>query len=248
MPIIVNQHELTDAEVEQEIAQHQDAANPLKSATTAVVLRHLLLDEATRLHIEGADDEMRIDSLLALAVPVLEPDRDACLRHYQQHPQHFTVGELVEVDHILFQVTPGLPLEALRIVAQQTLDEILETPELFGDRARTLSNCPSGAVGGNLGQLGRGDSVAEFERVVFGMSPGLVLPRLLETRFGLHIVRLIRRIEGRLLPFEQVADAIASALQQANRDIAWRQFLQVLVGAAHIEGIELDGLSTPLVQ
>ncbi len=248
MAIVINGYEIEDAEVERELPLHQDAANPLKRAVTTLALRRILLDEAARLGLPAASEEAAIEALLAAEVQVPEPDEASCLRHYQQYPQRFTVGELVEVDHILFQITERVPLEALRELAEHTLQELLAEPARFAELARTLSNCPSGEVGGNLGQLSRGDTVPEFERVVFAMNPGEILPRLLETRFGLHIVRVARRIEGHVLPFERVQAHIGEALQAASRDAAWRQYLQLLVGRAKIEGITLEGADSPLVQ
>lgn len=248
MPVIVNNHELTDEEVERELDHHRDAPNPLQRATTAVVLRHVLLDEAAQLGIAGVDEEAVIAALLEQAVPTAAPERSECERHYAAHPQRFTVGELIEASHILYQVTPNVDLDSLRKRAEKTLAEVLADPAVFAERARTQSNCPSGEVGGSLGQLSRGDTVPEFEKVVFAMAPDSIFPRLLETRFGLHIVKVARRVEGRLLPFEQVEAPIANALSAARREAAWRQYLQVLVGRARIEGITLEGADTPLVQ
>lgn len=248
MPILINDHELTDAEIAAELSKHTDADNPLKRATTAVALRHILLDEAARLGVPTDDEEACIDTLLASQVQIPLADAASCRRYYEQHPQRFTVGELIEVDHILFQVTPRVPLEALRGLAEQALVELLAHPEQFAEQARALSNCPSAEVGGNLGQLGRGDTVPEFERVVFTMNAGEILPRLVETRFGLHIVRVQRRIAGKLQPYEQVAEQIASLLKASCQDAAWRQYMQLLVGKARVEGITLEGADTPLVQ
>ena len=248
MPILINDHELTDAEVEAELPHHQEADNPLKQATTAVAIRHILLDEALRLGLSGVNDEAIIDALLATEVTLPEVDEATCRRYYDQHKARFVVGELVEVDHILFQVTPNVPLDGLRALAEYTLAELMADPQRFAERARELSNCPSSEVGGNLGQIGRGDTVPEFERVVFAMQPGEVLPRLLETRFGLHIVRVNRRVEGRLMPYERVASHVADALRTVNRDTAWRQYVQLLVGRARVKGVMLEGADTPLLQ
>lgn len=248
MAIRVNAHEISDAEIAAELPQHGDSANPLHSATTAVVLRHVLMDEAARLALPCENEETAIEALLASQVCVPEADEASCRRHYEQNLRLFSVGELVEVDHILFQVTPNVPLGPLRAAAEHTLRELIDDPSLFATRARELSNCPSGMLGGNLGQLGRGDSAPEFEKVVFAMTPGQILPRLLETRFGLHIVRLVRRVDGHRLDYTQVRAAIAQALSRAARDAAWRQYLQLLVGRASISGIELQGAGTPLVQ
>ncbi len=248
MTVKVNGIELTDAQMEQELPLHSAAEHPVQSAMTALVLSRVLLDEAARLGISGADDEATIEALLEQETSAPVADEATCRRYYEQHPDRYTVGQLLEVDHILFQVTPRVDLNALRSLAQDTLNQLIAEPALFAEKARALSNCPSGAVGGSLGQLTRGDTVPEFERVVFAMQENQLLPRLLETRYGLHIVRVNRRVEGRLQPYDTVASGIALALAATSRDTAWKQYLKLLVGRAHIEGMDLLGADSLLVQ
>jgi len=240
MPVIVNGVELSDADLERELPLHEQAGNPMREAVTALVLRRVLLDEASRQGLDATDEEGAIGDLLAREAAAPEADEAACRRFYQMHPERFMAGELVEADHILFQVTPGVNLDMLRAHANAVLAELLEDPSRFAEVAREQSNCPSAAVGGSLGQLGRGDTVPEFESAVFALPAGGLLPQLLQTRHGLHIVRVTRRIEGRLLPYEHVAGQIASALTAMSRDIAWRQYVKLLVGRARIQGIDLE--------
>lgn len=247
MPVIVNAYELSDAEMEKELPQHQDAADPMKSAMTALVLRRVLLDKANELGLQG-EDEDKVEALLVREVVVPMPSLEECKRHYETHADRFTVGELVEANHILFQVTPNLNLESLRKHAEVVLQDVLDDPSHFAAMAKANSNCPSGEVGGNLGQLSRGDTVPEFEKVIFAAEENHIVPRLVETRFGLHIVQIGRKLAGNLLPFDQVASKIADAMQRASHDHALRQYLQLMVGQAQISGIELAGADTPLVQ
>ncbi|CUJ97764.1 Peptidyl-prolyl cis-trans isomerase C [Achromobacter xylosoxidans] len=239
MPVTINGVELTDADMEQELPLHADAPNPMRAATTALVLRRVLRDEAARQGLDLASEDDAIGVLLERHAPAPEADEAACRRYYQANPQRFIVGELIEADHILFQVTPGVNLDMLRAHAGAVLADLLADPSGFAEVARRQSNCPSATVGGNLGQLGRGDTVPEFEKAVFALPAGGLLPQVLETRHGLHIVRVTRRIEGRLLPFEQVRESIASALAAASRDTAWRQYARLLVDRADVRGIEL---------
>jgi peptidyl-prolyl cis-trans isomerase C len=232
MPITINGHELSDADVARELPHHQDVANPLQRATTAAILRCLLLEEADRLEIQAEDEETLFDAVLIKAAPVVPPDDNECRRFYESNPQRFTVGELVEAEHILFQVTPTVDLLVLRRRAEATLEDLLAQPERFAEFARNQSNCPSSEIGGNLGQLSRGDTVPEFDKAIFSMSPGAIRPRLLETRFGLHIVRVARRVGGRLLPYEQVADIIHALLAASRQDAAWTRYLKALTAQA----------------
>lgn len=243
MPVIVNGVELNDAELEQELPRHADAANPMRAAITALVLRRVLLDEATRQGVDqglAREDEI-IGALLDRQAPTPEADEAACLRYYHSNPQRFVVGELIEADHILFQVTPGVNLDMLRAHADAVLADLLADPSRFAEVARQQSNCPSAALGGNLGQLGRGDTVPEFEKAVFALPAGGLLPQVLQTRHGLHIVRVTRRVEGRRLPFDEVREQIAAALSALSRDTAWRQYVKLLVERADVRGIDLGG-------
>ena len=70
----------------------------------------------------------------------------------------------------------------------------------------------------------------------------------METRYGVHLIRLTRRIDGRQLPFEAVRERIASYLAEHVNRQATAQYVSLLVGRADIGGIALDGASSPLVQ
>jgi peptidyl-prolyl cis-trans isomerase C len=248
MGIAVNGIEIDDVAIEQELAHHLQAANPLKQSVHELVLRSVLLQQANQLGIAGEDDEARIEALLAQEVQTPQPDEAACTIYYRNNAQQYTNGELVEARHILFQVTAAAPLELLRSTAEAVLEELQLHPERFGELAGRYSNCSSGKVGGSLGQLARGQSVPEFEALVFRLAPGELAGRLLETRFGLHIVQVLRKVEGSVLPFEAVRSEIAAYLERQSSQRALHQYLHLLVGQANIEGVQLEGADSPLVQ
>jgi peptidyl-prolyl cis-trans isomerase C len=248
MGIAVNGVDINDSAIEAEIAHHQQAKNPLREAVHEVVLRRVLLDEAARLGIAGDSDDERIEALFAQEVTVPQADDDACLRYYLSQADRFRSGDLVEARHILFQVTPSAPLDLLRQTAEAILTELQVQPERFAELAAQYSNCPSGAVGGSLGQLARGQCVPEFDELLFRLQPGELSGRLLETRFGLHIVQAQRRVAGEVIPFPTVKAQIADELQRQSWQRALHQYLHILVGRADIEGVELEGAETPLVQ
>lgn len=172
-----------------------------------------------------------IETLLELEVRVPEPTSDECRRWYDHHPRAFVAGELVFARHILFALTPGTPVEALRRRAEETLFELRAHPERFDERARELSNCTSAAIGGALGQLTRGDSVPEFEAEVFGRDETGVLPKVVKTRYGFHIVRVERRVAGKRAPFEMVEAQIAAHLKAASLRRALAQYAEELARA-----------------
>ena len=150
--------------------------------------------------------------------------------------------------HILFQVTPSVRIPEICARAEQTLNELLREPDRFAAVAAEMSNCPSGQHGGNLGQIGRGDTVPEFEKAIFRMGPTGLLRELVKTRHGFHIVAIDRRIPGKRLPFDMVRDQIAERLRVMVEEKALRQYISVLAGKASIQGADLNGTEIPLVQ
>jgi len=195
-------------------------------------IRSRLVERARALGIGADTEEALLDALLDREVQVTAPTEDDCRRYYAEHPDLFRSGDLVEADHILFAVTDGVPLAALRGRAQQVLDEALADPKRFAPLAAEFSNCPSAQVGGSLGQLARGDVVPEFWQAIVQSAGTGVMPALVESRYGLHVVRVSRRVEGRALPFEAVQPQIAARLAQRKLQQALRDYAHALMHEA----------------
>ena len=193
-----------------------------------------------------------IEALLEQNLKVPEPSEEACRRHYAAHEGAFRAGERVRARHILFAVTPGVDVGALRKRVEPVFLGVRchdgQAADLFANAARQWSNCPSGEHGGDLGWLTSADCAPEFARELFGRTEVGVLPRLVHSRFGLHIVEVLEREPGVAQSFESVRGAVAMALRQQAFVTALRQYLSVLAGEATVEGVELDAADTPLVQ
>jgi peptidyl-prolyl cis-trans isomerase C len=193
-----------------------------------------------------------IDDYLARQLAVPEPDEAACRRHHAAHAAQYAVGERIQARHILFAVTPGVDVPALRKRAEQALLDVRTDPQRFADVAQTLSNCPSGAQGGDLGWLTAPDCAPEFARELFAQDEGAahvgVLPRLVHSRFGLHVVEVLRRDAGQMQPYEAVSQAVAQSLRQQAWITALRQTMQVLATRWAVEGVALDAADSPLLQ
>jgi peptidyl-prolyl cis-trans isomerase C len=196
---------------------------------------------------DGAVDQA-IEALLAREVVTPAPTEEECRRYYEAHPREFESGDLVHARHILFQVTSSVSIPELRARAEHTLNSLLQEPERFAALAAELSNCPSGQHGGNLGQIGRGDTLPEFEKALFRLGPTGLLRELVKTRHGFHIVAVDQRIPGTRLPFDMVRGQISESLQAMVEEKALRQYISVLAGKANIEGADLDATEIPLVQ
>lgn len=61
----------------------------------------------------------------------------------------------------------------------------------FGALAKRYSSCPSAKKGGDLGEFKRGQMVSQFDKVAF--SGELLVPHLVKTKFGWHVVKVLYR-------------------------------------------------------
>ncbi len=208
-------------------------------------------DAASHDGVLSEDAARAIEALLAQTIVTPEPSAGECQRHYAAHQASYSTGERVKARHILFAVTAGVDVVALRERAETTLREVRcndGSEDKFAQAARTLSNCPSGADGGDLGWLAAADCAPEFAKEIFGHAEVGVLPRLVHSRFGLHVVEVLARQPGVPQTFAAVRGAVAMALQQKAYVTALRHYLQQLAAAATIVGVDLETADSPLIQ
>ncbi len=102
----------------------------------------------------------------------------------------------VRARHILIQIPDSADLDA-QIKIRQRVEKIAEemqgtSDEAFAVRAKELSQGPSASRGGDLGWFKRGQMVPAFDKVVFTMQPGET-SGIVETQFGLHVIRLVEK-------------------------------------------------------
>ena len=200
-------------------------------------------------------DQHIIEDMLEREVPSGQPTEAECRRYYDGHARQFHHHQSMHLRHILFAVTPGVDVHALTRRAETVLLELSRTdvaPNRFAALAGELSNCPSGQHGGDLGRIGPHDCAPELAEALFYRDDrprhtGLQ-PRLVMTRHGLHIIDVLAIEPGALAPFEQVRADIAQRLTHHSRARALHQYMQLRVGEARLEGLELAGATTPLVQ
>lgn len=254
-PIFVNGERIAEDDINRE-AQHHPGASPAESraaAARALVVRALLLQRARALGLEPearidgegrleTEEEALVRQTLDREAEIAAPGETECRRYYDTHQSEFTAPELFEASHILYEPRgegPEADAEA-RARAEAAIALLGETPNAFVDLARRESACPSSAQGGSLGQLRDGDLVAEIERALSALRAGEVAAAPVRTKFGWHVVRLDRRIEPRVVPFEAALPRIRERLGARAWASGAARYVARLARAARIEGLELE--------
>jgi len=245
-------------------AQHHPAASPAAAfaqAARALAIRQLLIDEARRLELspqplddgEGrreTDEEALMRQVVEREVRLPQTDEATCRRYFEQNRRKFRSPDIFEAAHILFAAAPGDRAARASVKADATaaIEVLRREPGRSSELARAHSACPSAQQGGNLGQIVRGATTPEFEKAMAALEPGETSRAPVETRYGFHVIRLQRRVEGANLPYEAVRDRISAYLAEAVERRALAQYVAILAGRADIAGVDFGDAKTPLVQ
>lgn len=250
--ITVDGTPIVEEQVAREVQYHPAATleQAHAEAARALVVRELLLQEARRQALRDEDEESAVAQLLEQAVQVPEPGEPECRRYFTHNRDRFKSPSCVQAQHILIAAAPDDAGERLaaRDRAEELLDAVRREPERFEALAQAHSACPSAQEGGHLGLLTKGQTVPEFDNTVFRLDAGALCAHPVETRYGFHVVRVNRRVDGQPLPFDAVRSRIAEYLHEQTWRRAVSQYVQRLAAQAEITGLDMGAGETPLVQ
>jgi peptidyl-prolyl cis-trans isomerase C len=155
---------------------------------------------------------------------------------YTENPDRFRVPETVRARHILVKV-PASAKDEDRQAARQRVESILAQArkgEDFAKLARLYSEDATAAKGGELGYFPRGQMVKSFEQAAFALQPGEI-SGVVESPYGLHIIKLEDRRPTHLIPEAEVHDQLTAYLLDLKRKQAEQREMERLRSDAHIE-------------
>lgn len=261
--ITVNGVPIAESEVLQE-AQNHPANNPgeaLLAAARALVVRELLWQEAKRLkfdqhshannhEIQETNMDQAISRLIDHEINIPAATLENCRKIYDQRPGDFHSDTIWEARHILLAADAKNTeaYEKARAQAKAIIKRLQQDGNQFTELAKQFSRCTSAEQGGNLGQISRGSTIAEFESVLLRVkAPGLI-ETLVETRYGVHVVEIMHIIPGKRLPFEIAHEKIAAWLEASSWSRAVSQYIGILAQKAEIQGIEVSPADGSLIQ
>ncbi len=134
--------------------------------------------------------------------------------YYDDHLTEYQIPETRHARHILFKAAPDAS-EQTHQQQQAKAEEILEkarSGEDFAELARTYSEGPTAATGGDLGFFSEGQMVQPFNDAVFSMEAGEISD-VVKTDFGYHIIKLEEIQLGGVKSLEEAKEEITAKLQ-----------------------------------
>ncbi len=215
--VLINQEskkrtvENIEEKVEQRVKDLEEKYGAGQGMERYLKIRRITLDDLR----ESLKGRVRVDEYLK-EQGVLEPEiPESQIREmYDADPNSFSSKETATVSHILIAVDKDAGPEEkdqARQKAEQIRKEILAGKD-FAAMAKEHSACSSAPGGGNLGRIKKGFMPAEFDAAAFALEQGAV-SEVVETKFGFHIIKLVEKNAGGVVPYEQMRDFLKKYLQ-----------------------------------
>ncbi len=183
-----------------------------------------------------------VETAKPAATPVTDQDLQA---YYDQHRDEYRLPEQVKVTHILIKIPlPGADgkvdekgVEAARKKAEDVLKQVKAGGD-FAKLAGQYSDDPGSAKnGGDLGWIGRGRTVPEFEKAAFSLPKGQTSD-LVKSSYGFHIIRVEDKQDAHVKTLAEVKGEIEAKVKEEKATRATEVAANALLSQARTGGLE----------
>jgi peptidyl-prolyl cis-trans isomerase D len=169
-------------------------------------------------------ERRRVRSVTLSPKDFLTPVPDAWVeRYYREHSKEFEEPKRVHAAHVLVRVPETGGSEAEDRARAKVADVIrrAKAGEDFAKLAKETSEDPGSAPkGGDLGWVGAGEMVPQFEGALFALRKGEISREPVRSPFGFHAIRVIDVRPGGMKPLKDVAAQIKSRLEAEAKEKA----------------------------
>src|SRR5271163_4352685 len=165
--------------------------------------------------------------------------------YYDQHREEFRVADQVKVAHILIKTpipAPGAKEDEKAVAdALAKAEDVLKQVKAggdFGKLAEKYSDDPGSAKsGGELGWIGRGRTVPEFEKAAFSLGKGQTSD-LVKSSYGFHIIRVEDKQQAHLKTLAEVKSEIEEKVKQEKATHATEVAANTMLSKARTDGFD----------
>jgi parvulin-like peptidyl-prolyl isomerase len=150
-------------------------------------------------------------------------------KYYRKNKKNFWVPEKMALSHIMF-INDTDSSDKERQLQKKTAKEILrriQAGENFSELAKKYSDDVSAHSGGQLGVVGRGTMLPEFEKAAFDLKVGEV-SNIVKTVNGFHIIKCDNIIPGYTKEFKLVKSEIKKILSSKMREKKYQEWMSEL--------------------
>ncbi len=156
--------------------------------------------------------------------------------YYFEHQKEYWVPRQPFVRHILFIADQNLPEKGkqLKRAKANLILKKIQSGQDFSEMAKKYSEDVSASSGGEIGLVTKGNLVPEFEEVAFSLKEGEISD-VVESRYGYHIIKVDRVIDGESKSLDEMKEQIRNILAFQDQRKRYKDWMDELKKEAMIE-------------
>jgi len=186
-------------------------------------------DEAKKYYEENKE-EFKVPEKVKVEYLLVSPDEfkkkikideSELKKYYEDHPDKFEVKEKRRASHILIKLPPNAGEEVKKKAREkmQKIKQMLKQGANFAELARKYSEDKvSAEKGGDLGFFTYDAMTPEFSKAVFSMKKIGEISDIVETPYGLHLIKLTGIKPGYKKSFKEVREEIKKTLLEEKAE------------------------------
>jgi len=172
-------------------------------------------------------DQILVSRLVQIQVGgVNDPGERFLRKFYRKNKNNFWVPEEMILSHIMFIVGSDSSSEERRLQKKKAegIFRRIKAGENFSELAKKYSDDVSAHSGGQLGAVGRGTMLPEFENAAFDLKVGEVSD-IVKTVNGFHIIKCDNIIPGYTKELKLVKSEIKNILSSKKREKKYQEWI-----------------------
>ncbi len=156
---------------------------------------------------------------------------------YNREKEQYRLPERAHLREIVVLKPEGADDAKLADASQRAKDlgEAARKPGTdFSNLASTMSEATTREKGGDLGEVAKGDLVAELDKAIFSAPSGSILGPI-ESKSAWHIVRVEQRLPSEVPAFESVKDRLRKDASEETFQRDYKTYIETLRKDAYIQ-------------
>jgi|SRR5215212_11703618 len=154
---------------------------------------------------------------------------------YNREKEQYRLPERAHLREIVvLKPDSAAKLDEARTRANEVADAARKAGTDFANLATTMSESGSKDKGGDLGEVGKGDLVAELDKAVFNAAPGSVIGPI-ETKSAWFIMKVEQRLPSEVPAFETIKEKLRKNADDETFQRDYKAYIESLRKDAFIE-------------
>jgi peptidyl-prolyl cis-trans isomerase SurA len=225
---------ISDEEVRQAIDDVKKQNNLSQDALVSALASQGLTFDQYRTQLREQMERLR---LMSREVRSKIQVSEAEMKEYYESNRKLFSDEMFQARHIFFALsdkTPEADVKRIMATAMSVLQQARSGAD-FGELAKKYSDDTSTAKdGGELGTFKKGEMLPDIENALETMKPGEI-SNLVETKAGLHIIKLEKKFEKNAKTFAEAKPDIEEILYKKKSEERFKQWASELRKNASID-------------